>query len=108
MTNRFGDIVLAAGGIYSSKPRPVLVFQNDRLPTGESVVVIPFTSFDDPSAHYRVPVVPTQDNGLEKECWLEVDKVSAIRESWVGKRIGQLDDSRLQQAVDLARALLTP
>lgn len=103
----FGDIVLAAGGSYSSKPRPVLVFQNSNFPTGESVIVVPFTSFDDPSAHYRVSVSPTQANGLEIHCWLEVDKVSAIRQTWIGRKIGHLETEELELTIDLARQLMS-
>jgi len=108
VTEIFGTVVLAAGGIYSSKPRPVLVFQNDRFPTGESMVIIPFTSQKNPDAHYRVAVVPTKSNGLDRLCWLEIDKVGAIRATNLGQTIGRLDSDSLAQANKLIGDLLSP
>ncbi|MCL2464258.1 MAG: type II toxin-antitoxin system PemK/MazF family toxin [Micrococcales bacterium] len=104
----FGDVVLAAGGTYTSKPRPVLIFQNDTFSTGQSTVVIPFTSHDDPAAYYRLAIGPTPANGLDRPCWLEVDKVSAIRSTWLDKRIGRLENKALQAAMGLTRRLMSP
>jgi len=104
----YGDIVLAAGGTYSSKPRPVLIFQNDAWPTGESTIVIPFTSQEDGSAHYRVVVAPDGTNGLDRRCWLEIDKLGAIRTAWLGKYVGRLDDEKLSVCATLVRELMSP
>lgn len=104
----FGNIALAAGGTYSSKPRPVLIFQNSAFSTGESTVVIPFTSEENPDIYYRVPVSATNGNGLGRDCWLEIDKVSAIRTSWLGPTIGKLEMGPLTQAVELSRQLMSP
>ena len=104
----FGSITLAAGGTYSSKPRPVLIFQNDAFPTGESTVIIPFTSKDAPGAHYRVAVASSRTNGLDRKCWLEVDKVGAIRSAWLGPVLGSLEPDALQTAIALARQLMSP
>jgi len=104
----FGDIVLAAGGVYTSKPRPVLVFQNSAVPTGESTIVIPFTSNASHDAFYRVAITPSKANGLDRPSWLEVDKVSAIRTAWLGRTIGHLDADTLHQASDAAIRLMSP
>ena len=103
----FGDIVLAADGTYASKPRPVLVFQNSNFPTGESIIVIPFTSENNAAAHYCVAVSPSPANGLDRQCWLEVEKVSAIRAAWTGPRVGTLDIKVLEQASALAHQLMS-
>ena len=108
VSTAFGDIVLAAGGTYSSKPRPVLVFQNDAWPTGESTIVVPFTSQENPDAHSRIAITPTPANGLDRACWLEVDKLGAIRTSWLGRSIGHLADEPLRACVTLAHQLLAP
>lgn len=108
VTSEIGDIVLAAGGTFTSKPRPVLIFQNTQFPTGDSVIVVPLTSQNNPSAYYRVAVTPTPGNGLDRNCWLEVDRVGAIRAGWIGPRIGQLDAAALQQVIDLSRRLMSP
>ncbi|MDR1833788.1 MAG: type II toxin-antitoxin system PemK/MazF family toxin [Propionibacteriaceae bacterium] len=101
-----GDIVAAAGGQYASKPRPVLLVQNPALETGDSVLAIPFTSQAATHSEYRIPVNPTEGNGLGKACFLEVDKLSAIRRSVVGPKVGVLEVEALNQAEVLLRGLL--
>jgi len=86
----------------------VLVFQNDLLSTGDSTVVIPFTSERNSAVPYRVEVAPTDLNGLSRQCWLEIDKVAAIRTSWLTEAIGALDDESQSRVVALARRLMSP
>jgi mRNA interferase MazF len=57
-----GDIVTVAGGVYSSKPRPAVILQDDLFIETDSVTVCPLTTTN-------------------------VD----ARRSNVGERIGQLD-----------------
>ncbi len=104
----FGVIALAAGGVYSSKPRPVLIIQNPDFATGESVLVIPFTSQENPATTCRVAVSPSSENGLDRRCWLEIDKTSAIRTSWVGPTIGTLEPALLRRSIDLLHRLTSP
>ncbi len=94
----YGDVVLAAGGIYSTKPRPVLIIQNEKCYTGESVLVIPFTSKENAEIETRVPVSPTAQNGLDKGCFLEVDKLSAIRSNSISEKIGVIEEEYIEQA----------
>ena len=58
----YGDVALAAGGIYSSKPRPVLIVQNDQCFTGDSTMVIPFTSVHNPATGVRTAIRPLADS----------------------------------------------
>jgi len=108
VTLQYGDVVLAAGGVYTGKPRPVLVFQNGLAVTGESVIVIPFTTVDSALSEYRVPCQATECNGLRKNCYLEIDKLGAIRASWLGERVGTLELELLEQARYLACRLMSP
>jgi mRNA interferase MazF len=105
---KHGDIVLVAGGAYSSKPRPVLVIQNQKFKTGESVLVIPFTSVLNTEIDTRIAVPPSAHNGLDRNCFLEVDKMSAINISYVGSRIGKLESSLLHAAYLMAVKLISP
>ncbi|MDR0990528.1 MAG: type II toxin-antitoxin system PemK/MazF family toxin [Propionibacteriaceae bacterium] len=105
MTIARGDIVTAAAAPYSAKPRPVLVIQNSAVATGESVVIIPFTSQANPAVETRVEVQPTTANGLNRQCWLEVDKVSAIRSSSIGESVGVIEPQLLTE-VEVQLALL--
>ena len=103
-----GDIVTAAGGPYSGKPRPVLVVQNPTVLTGDSVVVMPFTSAANPSVDLRLAVQPTEANGLDRPCFVEIDKVSAIRTDAIGTRVGRLDDTAVAEVISRVRRLLSP
>jgi mRNA-degrading endonuclease toxin of MazEF toxin-antitoxin module len=85
-----------------------LVFQNPSLRTGDSVIVIPFTTVRNPSIEARIQVAPTAANGLGRDCFLEVDKLSAIRADWIGARVGCLDQETLNAAIRLSRELLSP
>jgi mRNA-degrading endonuclease toxin of MazEF toxin-antitoxin module len=103
-----GDILLVAGGAYSSKPRPVLVIQNHEIETGESVIVVPFTSTDNADISTRIAVSPSSQNGLDRDCFLEVDKMSAINTSYAGDKIGTLEDSILEEVLSVAVTLISP
>ncbi|MDR2114435.1 MAG: type II toxin-antitoxin system PemK/MazF family toxin [Bifidobacteriaceae bacterium] len=106
MNARRGDIVLVAGGTYASKPRPVLLQQDSGAETGDSIVVIPFTRTRNDRVPYRVLVNPTPENGLKTECYLEVDKISAVRRTTVGGCIGTLEPDQLSQVNSLLGELL--
>jgi len=104
----FGDVVMVAGGTYTGKPRPALIFQNSTKPTGESAIVIPFTTAFNPEIPYRISVEATQLNGLKKNCYLEVEKLGAIRKSWIGEKVGVLSPNLLSEAVTMAHKLMSP
>ncbi|MBZ4508476.1 UNVERIFIED_CONTAM: type II toxin-antitoxin system PemK/MazF family toxin [Mycobacterium avium subsp. hominissuis] len=54
---RRGDIYIAAArGAYSSKPRPVVVVQDDRFDATASVTVVPFTTSDVDAPLFRIVV----------------------------------------------------
>jgi mRNA-degrading endonuclease toxin of MazEF toxin-antitoxin module len=69
---------------------------------------MPFTSVANPLVDTRVEVQPSAANGLDRPCFLEVDKLSAIRADWLGAPIGRLEDGPLAEALKLARELLSP
>jgi mRNA-degrading endonuclease toxin of MazEF toxin-antitoxin module len=102
----FGEILLVSGGAYTSKPRPVLVFQNAGSYTGESLIVIPFTTARNEEIKTRIALSPTEQNGLDRECFLEVDKLSAINIAHIGGKIGTLEDDLIDEAKSIARELL--
>jgi mRNA-degrading endonuclease toxin of MazEF toxin-antitoxin module len=102
----YGDIVMVAGGSYTSKPRPVLVFQDMGINTGDSLLVIPFTSEENKDIETRVSVMPTDDNGLDRFCYLEVEKLSAIKKLYVSHSIGRLEPSTLEAVKHVASSLL--
>ncbi|MDR1188563.1 MAG: type II toxin-antitoxin system PemK/MazF family toxin [Bifidobacteriaceae bacterium] len=104
----FGDVVIAAAGPYSGKPRPVLIVQNPEIPTCDSVVIVPFTTSPGDRSGVRTAVEPSPENGLDRACFLEIDKVSAIRADAIGGRVGRLDANTLGEVVAQLRSLLSP
>jgi mRNA interferase MazF len=99
-----GEIWTVAGGKdYAGKPRPVVVLQDDRFHTTSSVTVCPFTTNPTEAPLFRVPIEPTDSNGLRSVCRLMVDKIITVRKAKIGERIGSLAD---EDIVRLNRAIL--
>ena len=100
---RRGEIWSVAGGPgYVGKPRPVAIVQDDRFGELESVTLCPFTTNPTPAPLFRLPVKPSERNGLTNESSLMVDKITTVTRSKLGKRIGQLNDEdilRLNRAI---------
>lgn len=81
---RRGDVVIIAQrGIYEGKPRPAVVIQADAFLTDHPSVLVCHLTADEENntgTLYRVPVVPTERNGLRVPSILLVDRVSTIRQ----------------------------
>jgi mRNA interferase MazF len=91
-----GEIYTAAArGPYTGKPRPVVVLQDDRFDATASVTVCPFTTNPVEAPLVRLPIDPSEDNGLEQPSQLMVDKVTTVRRSSLGERLGKLRDEDL-------------
>ena len=100
---RRGDIVSVAGGVYASKPRPALIVQDDRFDATDSVTVCPFTTTEVDAPLLRVPVTADEENGLDQDSFLMVDKVTTVRRSNTSTVIGRLEATTL---VEVERRLL--
>ena len=98
-----GEIwTVAGGGDYAGKPRPVVVLQDDSFDATDSITVCAFTTDRTEAPLFRLPVEPSERNGLRATCRLMVDKITTIPKSKVGARVGRLDYEdilRLNQAV---------
>ena len=93
----------AARGPYTAKPRPVVVVQDDRFDATASVTVCPFTTNPVDAPMVRIPIEPSDDNGLDRLSSLMVDKVTTVPRSSLGDRLGRLSDDEL---VQLNRSLM--
>jgi mRNA interferase MazF len=100
---RRGDIVTVAGGVYANKPRPALVVQDDRFDATDSVTVCPFTSTEVDAPLLRIPVVADDENGLGRDSYLMVDKLTTIRRSNTRNVVGRLEATAM---VEFERRLL--
>ena len=99
-----GEIWTMAGGSgYAGKPRPVLIVQDDAFAERDSVTVCLITTDPVDLPVFRIPVEPTEDNGLRAASHLMADKVTTVQRSRLGQRIGFLADDDLLR---LNRSLL--
>ncbi len=98
-----GDIWTVAGGKdYAGKPRPVVIVQDDSFDATDLITICAFTTDETEAPLFRLPVEPSQRNGLRTACRLMVDKITTVPKTKVGARVGRLDDEdilRLNQAV---------
>ena len=109
---RRGEIWTAAGGTgYAGKPRPVVVVQDDRFDQTNSVTVCAFTTDPTDAPLIRLPVDPTEANGLRASCRLMVDKITTVPKTKLGSRLGRLEDDsllRLNRAMTVFLGLAGP
>ena len=93
----------AAGSDYVGKPRPVVILQDDRFDATLSVTVCAFTTDPTEAPLFRLLVQPDQVNGLHQPSSLMVDKITTVRRSKLGERVGRLGDDDM---VRLGRAIM--
>ena len=96
----------AAGSGYGGKPRPVLILQEDSIPTTDSVIVGLFTTDPLVAPLVRFPVAPDATNNLSRPCSLQVEKVVAIPRAKVGQHIGRLDDQQMARVNGLVATIM--
>lgn len=90
---RRGEIWTVAGGsAYTGKLRPAVIVQDDRFDATDSVTVCAFTTDPEDLPLFRIPVRPSDRNGLREACSIMVDKLGAVPRRRVGMYIGRLDD----------------
>jgi mRNA interferase MazF len=91
-----GEIYTAAArGLYTGKPRPVVILQDDRFDATASITICPFTTNPVEAPLLRLPIEPSGKNGLDKPSQLMVDKVTTMPRANLGERIGRLRDEEL-------------
>jgi mRNA interferase MazF len=101
---RRGEIwTVAGGGDYTGKPRPAVILQDDRFDATDSITLCVLTTDPSEAPLFRVLVEPTPFNGLDAPSRIMVDKITTVRKSRLGSRLGSLDD---EDVVRLNRAVL--
>lgn len=98
-----GGIVLVAGGVYASKPRPAVVIQDDLFAETDSVTVCPISSTHAKAALLRLALPADDVNGLNVDSFAMVDKITTVRRSNTRELIGSLTDV---QMLELERRLV--
>jgi mRNA interferase MazF len=100
---RRGEVWTVSGSGYAGKPRPAVIVQDDLFGDTASVTICVFTTNAADAPVFRIPIVPSEHNGLREPCRLMVDKLTTVPRKWVGRRLGRLDD---EDMVRLNRAML--
>ena len=99
---RRAEIWTVSGGAdYTGKPRPAVIVQDDHFDT-DSVTVCPFTTDPTDAPLLRLLVEPDRGNGLDSPSRIMIDKITTVRRTRLGQRVGVLDDTtvlRLNRAL---------
>ncbi|MDP1774078.1 MAG: type II toxin-antitoxin system PemK/MazF family toxin [Methylobacter sp.] len=87
---RRGDLVtIALQGAYG-KPRPALIIQSDLFAEHPSVTILPVTSELRGTPLFRIPIKPTESNGLRKPSEVMVDKAQTVPREKIGDVFGHM------------------
>ena len=102
---RRGDLITVALQGEHGKPRPALVIQSDlaaNLTSTITIALLTSTEIDVPLI--RVPVEPSETNGLRKPSCVMIDQIFSAHSRRCGDVFGHLDDADML-AVNRALAL---
>jgi mRNA interferase MazF len=101
---RRGEIwTVSDGNDYAGKPRPAVILQDDRFDATASLTIAAFTTDPTDAPLFRVPIKPSETNGLREPCRLMADKITTVPKAKLGDRIGRLED---EDMVRVNRAVL--
>jgi len=93
---------IAGGSDYAGKPRPAIIVQDDDFEATPSITVCLFTTDPTEAPLFRIPVSPSEENGLRTTSSMMVDKLTTVSREKLGSRIGNLGDedvARLKRAI---------
>src|SRR5687768_1756593 len=99
-----GEIWTVSGAGYAGKPRPAVIVQDDRFDATASLTICAFTTDETEAPLFRLPIKPSETNGLRQPSQLMVDKLVTVSKQSFGARLGALDEADVAR---LNRALVT-
>ncbi|MFC9351583.1 type II toxin-antitoxin system PemK/MazF family toxin [Arthrobacter sp. NPDC057013] len=99
-----GELWTVSGGTYAQKPRPALIIQDDLFAESVSVTLLPLTSQLTDAPLLRLTVEPGELTGLDRVSQIMVDKLTTVRRSNLGRRVGRVD-SKTMVAVEQSLAV---
>lgn len=94
---------IAGGSGYAGKPRPAVIVQDDDFEATLSITVCLFTTDPTEAPLFRIPVSPSEENGLRTTSSMMADKLTTVSREKLRSRIGKLGN---EDAVRLNRAIL--
>jgi mRNA interferase MazF len=99
-----GEIWTVAGGPdYVGKPRPAVLLQDDAFDATASITICPFTTHAVDAPLMRLPISPSETNGLRTASHLMIDKITTVSKKKIENRVGHLSD---EDVVRMNRAVL--
>lgn len=86
--------MVAEKGHLTGKPRPAVLIQAEALEEHTSLQFCLIYGADDAQrdVFFRIPVAPTEANGLDQSSTIAVDKIVTIRRENVKTRCGTLEE----------------
>ena len=103
MVKRGTLILVAFRGAYQ-KVRPAVVVQSDHsIGLFDSLTVCLLTSDPADNAPLRIPVAPTEANGLKVQSWVQTEKVMTLPKEKAGPAIGTVSSEDMAR-VDIGLA----
>lgn len=100
---RRGEIWTVSAGGYAGKPRPAVIIQDDRFDATASISLCVFTSDETDAPLFRLPIHPSESNGLRAVSRLMVDKITTVPKDKLGEQVGYLS---AEDMVRLNRSIL--
>ncbi|MBQ9252894.1 MAG: type II toxin-antitoxin system PemK/MazF family toxin [Clostridia bacterium] len=101
-----GEIWTLRDRQYASKARPVVIIQNDDITGFDSVILCLFTTFDSSQIESRVPVSPSDYNGLHNLSYVMTDKIVTVDKKMLGEKIGRLSETDMATVSECLRKIL--
>ena len=78
-----------------SKPRPVLIIQDENYAHTESITICPLTSLDADANWWRTTIEPTDSTGLTVASYVQINKITTTRRAHLAQRIGQVSPRQM-------------
>jgi mRNA interferase MazF len=107
-----GEVWTVSGGAdYAGKPRPAVILQDDVFDSTSSITICLFTTHVVDAPLLRLPIDPSDRNGLRTTSQLMIDKITTVSKTKLEKRTGRLSDEdvvRLNRAVLVFLGLAAP
>ena len=93
---RRGELVTVAVQGSFGKPRPALVIQSDLFNESHPTVTLCLVSSDLRNTPlFRLTVSPTEENGLNAQTQIQIDKTMTVLREKIGPSVGRLDDATM-------------
>jgi len=92
-----GEIWSVAWTSIARKPRPALVIQAEEYRLTETDILALITTTENEASALRIPIKADENNGLQQDSYICLDKLMAIPLANLGKCYGKVSDEIMQE-----------